>query len=280
MELMRDAIIYNRNNPSVVFYEGGNEAISETHMQELKDLRDKYDPHGGRYVGSREMLDSEVAEYGGEMLYINKSSDQPMWATEYSRDEGLRKYWDDFSPPCHKDGDGPLYRNAPAREYNRNQDSHAIEDVIRWFNTKYIEPLFPFGHGLSYTTFTYSGLKLLEGEDAKGPWLTVEFELANTGQREGAEAAQVYAQDVQSNLPRPVEGAEGFCEGLAQTRPEEEGLRTAGSQRVCLLRSGQEGLARRGRRLQDFGRQLFSPHSFGRHVQTRQYNGREITNTQ
>ena len=134
VELMRDAIIYNRNNPSVVFYEGGNEAISEAHMQELKDLRDKYDPHGGRYVGAREMLDSEVAEYGGEMLYINKSADQPMWATEYSRDEGLRKYWDDFSPPYHKDGDGPLYRNAPAREYNHNQDSHAIEDVIRWFD--------------------------------------------------------------------------------------------------------------------------------------------------
>ena len=134
VELMRDAIIYNRNNPSIFFYEGGNEAISEAHMQELKDLRDNYDPHGGRYAGAREMLDSKVAEYGGEMLYINKSADQPMWATEYSRDEGLRKYWDEFSPPYHKDGDGPLYRNAPAREYNRNQDSHAIEDVIRWFD--------------------------------------------------------------------------------------------------------------------------------------------------
>ncbi len=134
VELMRDAIIYNRNNPSVVFYEGGNEAISEDHMQELKDLRDRYDPHGDRYAGAREMLDSEVAEYGGEMLYINKSADQPMWATEYSRDEGLRKYWDEFSPPYHKDGDGPLYRNRPAREYNHNQDSHAIEDVVRWFD--------------------------------------------------------------------------------------------------------------------------------------------------
>jgi hypothetical protein len=80
------------------------------------------------------MLDSKVAEYGGEMLYINKSAKHPMWATEYSRDEGLRKYWDEFSPPYHKDGDGPLYRNAPANDYNRNQDSHAIEDVRRWFD--------------------------------------------------------------------------------------------------------------------------------------------------
>ena len=134
VELMRDAIIYNRNNPSILFYEGGNESISEEHMSELKAIRNKYDPHGGRAAGCREMLDSEVAEYGGEMLYINKSSDIPMWAMEYSRDEGLRKYWDEFSPPYHKDGAGPQRgKNAPG-PYNRNQDSHAIEDIIRWYD--------------------------------------------------------------------------------------------------------------------------------------------------
>lgn len=132
VEVMRDAIIYNRNNPSIIFYESGNESISEPHMQEMKDLRDKYDPHGGRAAGSREMLDSKVAEYGGEMLYVNKSARLPMWATEYSRDEGLRKYWDDFSPPFHKDGDGPLHNGQNASAYNRNQDSHAIENIVRW----------------------------------------------------------------------------------------------------------------------------------------------------
>lgn len=134
VELMRDAIIYNRNNPSILFYEGGNESISEAHMAELKAVRDLYDPHGGRAIGSREMLDSQVAEYGGEMLYINKSARIPMWAMEYSRDEGLRKYWDEYTYPYHKDGDGPLYRNAPATDYNRNQDSHALENVRRWFD--------------------------------------------------------------------------------------------------------------------------------------------------
>jgi len=133
-EVMRDAIVYNRNNPSVIFYESGNKGVSEAHMTELKAIRDKYDPHGGRASGSREMLDSRTAEYGGEMLYINKSARIPFWAMEYSRDEGLRKYWDEFTPPFHKDGDGPLYNNQNAAEYNRNQDSHAIEDVVRWFD--------------------------------------------------------------------------------------------------------------------------------------------------
>ncbi len=133
-QVMRDAIIYNRNAPSIFFYESGNESISEPHIAEMKALKDQYDPWGGRAIGSREMLDSKIAEYGGEMLYINKSAHIPMWSMEYSRDEGLRNYWDEFSPPFHKDGDGPLYKNASAKEYNRNQDTHAIEDVMRWYD--------------------------------------------------------------------------------------------------------------------------------------------------
>lgn len=134
LELMRDAIVYNRNNPSVIFYECGNENISEAHMAEMKALRDAYDPHGGRAIGSREMLDSKVAEYGGEMLYINKSAKKPVFAHEYNRNEGLRKYWDNYSYPYHKDGDGPLYKGEPAPDYNMNMDSYVIETVRRWYD--------------------------------------------------------------------------------------------------------------------------------------------------
>ena len=133
-ELMRDAIIYNRNNPSILFYEGGNESISREHMLELKQIRDTYDPYGGRAIGSREMLDIDEAEYGGEMLYINKSKKHPMWAMEYCRDEGLRKYWDSYSYPFHQEGDGPLYRDKPANEYNHNMDLFAVEMVRRWYD--------------------------------------------------------------------------------------------------------------------------------------------------
>lgn len=134
VELMRDAIIYNRNNPSILFYEGGNESISRDHMLQLKAVRDRFDPHGGRAVGSREMLDIVEAEYGGEMLYVNKSAKHPMWQMEYCRDEGLRKYWDEWSYPFHKEGAGPLYRNAPAHEYNHNMDAFAVEMVRRWYD--------------------------------------------------------------------------------------------------------------------------------------------------
>ena len=132
-ELMRDAIIYNRNNPSIIFYESGNKGVSREHMLQMKQIRDEYDPHGGRASGSREMLNINEAEYGGEMLYINKSKKHPMWSMEYLRDEGLRKYWDEQSYPYHKDGDGPLYRGKPAFEYNHNMDTFAAAMVEKWF---------------------------------------------------------------------------------------------------------------------------------------------------
>ncbi|MFT3751797.1 MAG: DUF4982 domain-containing protein [Paludibacter sp.] len=150
VEVMRDAIIYNRNNPSVIFYEGGNEAISEAHVAELKAIRDQYDPYGGRVMGSREMLDSKVAEWGGEMLYINKSAGKPLFATEYCRDEALRLNWDDYSFPFHKNGEGTKYYRSVMGEqtnkvidttpYNRNQDSFFKELIARWWDYYQVRP--------------------------------------------------------------------------------------------------------------------------------------------
>lgn len=138
VELMRDAIIYNRNNPSILFYECGNKGISLDHFLEMKKLRDQYDPNGGRAIGSREMLAIPEAEYGGEMLYVNKSKAHPMWMMEYCRDEGLRKNWDVWSYPYHAEGDGPLYRGKPAKEYNHNMDEFAVQLVRAWHDY-YIE---------------------------------------------------------------------------------------------------------------------------------------------
>jgi hypothetical protein len=68
---------------------------------------------------AREMLGSNTAEYGGEMLYINKSATKPLWAMEYSRDEAARANQDEDTPPFHKD----------APDYNRNAETMAVEDA-------------------------------------------------------------------------------------------------------------------------------------------------------
>ena len=139
-EVMRDAVIYNRNNPSILFYEGGNESISREHMIELVAIKKQYDPNGGRAMGSREMLDIQEAEYGGEMLYINKSRQHPVWAMEYCRDEGYRLYWDEYSYPWHHSGNGPYLRKAPVPDYNQNQDRLTQNQVKAWYDFWRVRP--------------------------------------------------------------------------------------------------------------------------------------------
>jgi beta-glucosidase len=79
----------------------------------------------------------------------------------------------------------------------------------RWFDTKKIEPLFPFGFGLSYTHFDYSNLKFEQTDDT-GHLLKVSFDIKNAGSRAGAEAAQIYIRQQRPRLPRPDKELKGF----------------------------------------------------------------------
>lgn len=77
----------------------------------------------------------------------------------------------------------------------------------RWYDAKKIEPLFPFGYGLSYTTFTYSNLRV----SATGPAAAlVECDVTNSGSRAGAEVAQLYVQPGHSGVQRPDKELKGF----------------------------------------------------------------------
>ncbi len=80
----------------------------------------------------------------------------------------------------------------------------------RWFDTKKIQPQFPFGYGLSYTTFKYSNLRLVKGGDANGPIVTSQFDIENTGNRPGAEIAQLYVHENNPALMRPQKELKGF----------------------------------------------------------------------
>jgi beta-glucosidase len=79
----------------------------------------------------------------------------------------------------------------------------------RWFDVKKIEPEFPFGFGLSYTTFKYSNLKLIPG-DGTNEIVTARFEIKNTGKVAGAEVAQLYVHEKKPSLPRPEKELKGF----------------------------------------------------------------------
>ncbi|MFA9556742.1 glycoside hydrolase family 2 protein [Evansella sp. AB-rgal1] len=106
VELMRDIIIYFRNNPSIFFWEAGNNSITKEHMREMRLLKEELDPTGGRYMGCRTLNTEEVlseAEYVGTMLNRHagryQSEKMPVTETEYLREESPRRVWDDYTPP-------------------------------------------------------------------------------------------------------------------------------------------------------------------------------------
>ena len=103
----------------------------------------------------------------------------------------------------------PSYLNFPG-----NMDDVDYAEGIfvgyRYYDEKGIKPLFPFGHGLSYTTFEYSNLTVSENEIKDDKTLTVMVDVTNTGDRDGMEIVQLYVSDKESSVRRPVRELKGF----------------------------------------------------------------------
>jgi beta-glucosidase len=85
-------------------------------------------------------------------------------------------------------------------------------DVSKGFTYLYFKgvPLYPFGHGLSYTQFKYSNLKLSQAKALRTGKVEVSFDLQNAGSRAGSEVAQLYVHQAKSNLVQPIKSLRGF----------------------------------------------------------------------
>ncbi|MDR2950098.1 MAG: glycoside hydrolase family 3 C-terminal domain-containing protein [Prevotella sp.] len=104
---------------------------------------------------------------------------------------------------AHKLGDYPgLNKEATYHE--------SIFVGYRWIDKEKIKPLFPFGHGLSYTTFEYGKASADNKEMTADGKISFYVSVKNTGNREGAEVVQLYISDLKSSLPRPVKELKGF----------------------------------------------------------------------
>jgi len=90
----------------------------------------------------------------------------------------------------------------------------------RYFNTVAQDVLFPFGYGLSYTSFKYSDLKLNQAQISDKDTLTVTLKVKNTGSVAGKETIQLYVRDVESSAFRPEKELKGFAK--VELQPEEE----------------------------------------------------------
>jgi beta-galactosidase len=153
LEVMRDSMIYYRNNPSILFWEAGNTVITVEHMQQMLELKKKWDPNGGRVVGARgndnvaaNTAITPIAGYFGVMIGQAPQTDQlsgpsamfrgysadrrdraPIIETEDFRDEGARRFWDEYSPPYFG------FKKGPDDTYQYTSESFALAGIRRYW---------------------------------------------------------------------------------------------------------------------------------------------------
>ena len=118
-------------------------------------------------------------------------------------------------PYRYEDGPIKIQAQYPGIKEEGDQfwQTHYSEGVYigyRWYSTKGIEVQFPFGHGLSYTTFEYANVKADKSEMTADQKLLVSVDVTNTGSVDGAEIVQLYINDVQSSIDRPVKELKNF----------------------------------------------------------------------
>lgn len=161
--------------------------------------------HAGGGVGMTSWIDRVPAvlhafypgqEGGNALAHILSGKVNPSAKLPFT----IEKRWED-SPAC-----------GNYDETRREKKVHYREGIFtgyRGYEYHQVQPLFPFGYGLSYTSFSYSNLDV-RVDDRKNVKVTVRFSVRNEGSREGDEVVQLYVSDRKSGEPRPVKELKGF----------------------------------------------------------------------
>jgi beta-galactosidase len=152
MAVMRDSMIYFRNDPSILFWEAGNTVVTAPQMQQMVDLRKQWDPDGGRVMGVRDNDQADlniavtpIAEYYGIMIGQDPRTDKitkpgqifrgysverrdraPLIEAEDFRDEAARRFWDDFSPPHFG------FKPGPNDVWHWNSETFCLAAAVRY----------------------------------------------------------------------------------------------------------------------------------------------------
>jgi beta-galactosidase len=124
----RDTLIYFRNHPSIMIWEGGNQKVTREHALQLHDVVAQYDPKGGRMFAFRR-ADKTTGEFMG--VDIGTEGDWqlpqlPVVEGEYDREESPRRVWDKFSPPHFG------YPEAQGQTYQLTSEQYAVNEISQY----------------------------------------------------------------------------------------------------------------------------------------------------
>lgn len=133
----RDALVYYRNDPAILIWEGGNQKVSRAHAAELRQLFAQFDPHGGRAYAHRR-ADKTTGAFMDITIGTEGSHEVPRLPVvegEYDREESPRRIWDDATPPTFG------YPAARGQIYDLTSEQFAVNET-----TQYLKKLGAPGH--------------------------------------------------------------------------------------------------------------------------------------
>ena len=194
------------SNIIVVLFNGGPLAMSEW-IDDVPAILEVWQPHqeGGRIIVDLLFGDSYPS---GKLptTFPKALTDSPAHKTDRTYPKFHYSYIDMIRHEMRYVVPKKAHKAKPI-------DIHYDEGIYvgyRYFDKNNIDPLFPFGYGLSYTEFEYSNVKINKKEAAKGEKIELSMELKNVGEREGAEIVQIYAKKLDTKVDRPPQELIGF----------------------------------------------------------------------
>jgi beta-glucosidase len=171
-------------------------------------------------AGQNELIAAVVKANPKTIVVMTSGSavDMGKWAAKvpvilqawFTGEEGSNAIADILSGAANPSGRLPITIPAAANDLPP-QDSGLLPGY-RWFDSKGLEPLFPFGHGLSYTRFEYSNLTVTPPHVSHGQFVSVGLTVKNVGSREGRETVQIYLRATKSadSIERPFQELKAF----------------------------------------------------------------------
>ena len=216
LPLIKEAVDLAKKSDLILFYAGGDEQTAkEAFFSNALGDRDNLDP-----VGQQNMLIKALKETGKKVVLVlehrrtlsivefDKYADAILdcWDLSERSEEAIsRVLFGEVNPS------GKLVVSVPRNVgqlpvyYYQKQINY-----LKGYLFSNSQPLYPFGHGLSYTNFSYDNFQIADSVVKVGQAIQVSVDIRNCGEREGKEVCQLYLQDVIASVERPIKELKGF----------------------------------------------------------------------